>query len=58
MGIFGAHINQMAADKLCTLIQKENFIGWIYSLDYDNALVVTNDAWKNQVKGIPHNSFW
>ena len=57
MGMFGEHINQMATDELCTLIQKENFIGWIYSLDYDNALVVTNDAWKNRVKGIPHNSF-
>ena len=55
--MFGEHINQMATDELCTLIQKENFIGWIYSLDYDNALVVTNDAWKNRVKGIPHNSF-
>lgn len=57
MSMFGNHINQIAADKLCKLIQKENFIGWIYSLDYDNALVVTNDAWKNRVKGIPHNSF-
>ena len=44
MGMFGEHINQMATDELCTLIQKESFIGWIYSLDYDNALVVTNDT--------------
>ena len=57
MGMFGEQISQIANDELCTLIQKENFIGWIYSLDYDNALVVTNDAWKNRVKGIPHNSF-
>lgn len=57
MSMFGNHMNQLATDDLCRLIQKENFIGWIYSLDYDNALVVTNDAWKNQVKGIPHNSF-
>ena len=52
MSIFGNHMNQLATDDLCKLIQKDNFIGWIYSLDYDNALVVTNDAWKNQVKGI------
>ena len=57
MSIFGNQMNQLATDDLCKLIQKDNFIGWIYSLDYDNALVVTNDAWKNQVKGIPHNCF-
>lgn len=44
-------------DPLLELIQVENFIGWIYSIDYDSALVVTNDAWKSAVNGIPHNSF-
>lgn len=44
-------------DPLLKLIQEENFIGWIYSIDYDSALVVTNDLWKSNVNGVPHNSF-
>lgn len=51
-------INQLVkSDQLVSLIQKDNFVGWIYSIDYENALVVTNDDWKYSVKGIPHNSF-
>ena len=34
------HINELiATDELFQLIQKENFVGWVFSLDYDNALV-------------------
>lgn len=52
------HINELVTtDELFRLIQKDNFVGWVFSLDYDNALVVTNDAWKYAVKGIPHNAF-
>lgn len=47
----------VSQDPLLDLIQVDNFIGWIYSIDYDSALVVTNDAWKANVSGIPHNSF-
>ena len=47
----------ISQDPLLDLIQVSNFIGWIYSIDYDSALVVTNDAWKAAVRGIPHNSF-
>lgn len=51
-------INELVkSDQLVSLIQKKNFVGWIYSIDYENALVVTNDDWKYLVKGIPHNSF-
>ncbi len=50
-------VNELAKDELLTLIQKENFVGWIYSIDYEKALVITNDLWKSNVKGIPHNSF-
>lgn len=49
--------NLLDQDPLLNLIQPENFIGWVYSVDYDSALVVTNDAWKAKVNGIPHNSF-
>lgn len=52
------HISELVTtDELFQLIQSENFVGWVFSLDYDNALVVTNDAWKYAVRGIPHNSF-
>ena len=44
-------------NELLDLIQKENFVGWIYSIDYERALIVSNDEWKYNVKGIPHNSF-
>ncbi len=49
--------NQFIKDELQRLVQKENFVGWVYSVDYEKALVITNDLWKSQVKGIPHNSF-
>lgn len=49
--------SQFIKDELQSLVQKENFVGWVYSIDYEKALVITNDLWKSQVKGIPHNSF-
>lgn len=47
----------LESDPLVNLVQKDNFVGWVYTIDYENALVVTNDNWKDNVKGIPHNSF-
>lgn len=44
-------------NELLDLIQENNFVGWVYSIDYEKALIVTNDEWKQNVKGIPHNSF-
>ncbi|MBI2707711.1 MAG: ATP-binding protein [Proteobacteria bacterium] len=44
-------------DFLPQLIQKENFVGWTYGIDYESALVMTNDLWKAQSLGIPHNCF-
>lgn len=45
------------SDALVSLIQKENYVGRIYSINYENALVLTNDKWKRDVNGIPQNSF-
>lgn len=36
---------------------RDAHIGYIYSMDYNNALILTNDAWKDRVGGVPHNSF-
>lgn len=47
----------MRQDELAKLVQKDNFVGWIYAIDYDRALVMTNDLWKADALGIPHNSF-
>ncbi len=47
----------LQSDPLVKLIQKDNFVGWIYSIDYDTALVMTNDLWKARALGIPHNCF-
>jgi hypothetical protein len=44
-------------DFLPKLIQKDNFVGWTYSIDYENAYVMTNDLWKFKALGIPHNCF-
>ncbi len=49
---------QFDKDELLTLVQSENFAGWVYSIDYEKALIITNDKWKSDVKGIPHNSFF
>lgn len=52
------NINEiLQGDPLVQIIQKDNFVGWVYSIDYDNALVMTNDLWKEKAQGIPHNSF-
>jgi len=47
----------LQSDPLVRLVQKENFVGWVYSVDYDNALIMTNDLWKARCFGIPHNCF-
>jgi hypothetical protein len=39
------------------LVQADNFVGWVYSINYDAAWVMTNDLWKVEALGTPHNSF-
>lgn len=34
-----------------------NHVGYVYSMNFTEASVLTNDAWKEKVAGIPHNSF-
>lgn len=34
-----------------------SFVGYVYGMRFDEVLVLTNDAWKHSVSGIPHNSF-
>jgi hypothetical protein len=52
------NINEvLKQQKLLKLIQVENFVGWVYYIDYDKAHVMTNDLWKSQASGVPHNCF-
>lgn len=44
-------------EALVSLVQPDYFVGWTYSIDYEHALVMTNDLWKAQALGIPHNCF-
>lgn len=56
-------------DILNTIITKESqlvrllgdfdssFVGYVYGMRFDQALVLTNDEFKKKVNGIPHNSF-
>lgn len=34
-----------------------SFIGYVYDMRFDEVRVLTNDKWKHEVNGIPHNSF-
>lgn len=36
---------------------RKNLVGYVYSMDFSEALVLTNDAWKSSVAGVPHNGF-
>lgn len=35
----------------------EAFVGYVYRLSYDECFIQTNDAFKQHVNGLPHNSF-
>ena len=55
MRTIGQQIAQ--GSDLVKLIQTENFVGWIYEIGYDAARVMTNDLWKANALGVPHNCF-
>ncbi len=54
-------INQIVSSgsELISLLGTYNisFVGYVYGMSFDEALVLTNDDWKHSVNGIPHNSF-
>ncbi|ALU43578.1 helicase HerA domain-containing protein [Pseudoalteromonas rubra] len=43
--------------KLLGLPPRGNLVGYVYSMDFSEALVLTNDSFKETVAGVPHNSF-
>jgi len=52
------NINEiLGKDPLAELIQEDQFIGWTFRIDYETAVVLTNDLWKSRAMGVPHNCF-
>ena len=52
--------NELAGDSdLVKLLgdYEKSFVGYVYGMRFDEVLVLTNDAWKHEVGGLPHNSF-
>lgn len=47
----------LQSDQLVQLVSGSAFVGWAYGIDYDSALVMTNDAWKASALGVPNNAF-
>jgi len=49
----------MSSNALTRLIGDPDkaFVGYVYSLSYQECLVQTNDSFKSRVNGLPHNSF-
>lgn len=54
-------VNQIATAKsdLVKLLGdfENSLVGYVYGMRFDEVLVLTNDKWKHDVNGIPHNSF-
>ena len=47
----------LRSDLLTGLVQPENFVGWVFSIDYTTAEVMVNDIWKARALGVPYGSF-
>ena len=46
-----------STDPLAQLLQPNQFIGWTCQLDYEQAVILTSDAWKTQAGGVPQYCF-
>ena len=42
-------------NDLADLIQKDVMVGWCYNINYGSVNVMTNDLWKEEANGVPHN---
>lgn len=55
-----AIVNTIMEDNPLAKLLKEHtsrHVGYVYSMNFTHALVLTNDAWKENAGGIPHNCF-
>jgi hypothetical protein len=51
--------NRIVARELViqTLLSQATLVGGIYTMGYDECLVLTNDLWKKQAGGVPQHCF-
>ncbi len=47
----------LSDQKLKPLITDSQLIGGIYSMDYDECVIISNDKWKDQAGGIPRHCY-
>lgn len=58
MSTLGSQASELLENNpLLQLVQSENFVGWCYKMTYDHALIMVNDLWKAEARGVPHNCF-
>lgn len=55
----GSLFDEMALSdqELRPLIQGSELIGGVYSMDYDECVIVSNDTWKDRVGGVPRHGY-
>jgi len=55
----GSLFDEMALSdqELRPLIQGSELIGGVYSMDYDECVIVSNDNWKDRVGGVPRHCY-
>lgn len=49
--------DMLKKDKLFSLLNDANMVGYSINMNYSTVTILTNDFWKRKCKGIPHNSF-
>lgn len=47
----------LSDQELRPLIQGSELIGGVYSMDYDECVIVSNDTWKDRVGGVPRHCY-
>jgi hypothetical protein len=47
----------LSDQELRPLIQGSTLVGGVYSMDYDECTIISNDTWKEQVGGIPRHCY-
>ncbi len=58
MSTLGSQASELLENNpLRQLVQSDNFVGWCYKMTYDYALIMVNDLWKAEARGVPHNCF-
>jgi len=58
VGALSAGLAKIAQDNpIMDLVKDAVFVGFSVDINYTSITILTNDFWKNEAKGIPHNSF-